>query len=113
MANASDTADSVRWGHTLITYRYRYTERKTLAITVNPDLSVVVVAPLGTELGAIREKVRKRGSWIKKAWHEFELYLPKLPPRRYVNGETHRYLGRQYRLLAERGEIESVKCLRG
>jgi predicted metal-dependent hydrolase len=61
----------------------------------------------------IRARVVKRGAWIRKAWREFELYLPKQPARRYINGETHRYLGRQYRLRAERGEEDSVKCLRG
>lgn len=44
---------------------------------------------------------------------EFELYLPKQPQRRYINGESHRYLGRQYRLKARKGSEDSVKCYRG
>ena len=105
--------DAVLWGRTRISYEYRFAERKTLAISVHPDLRVTVVAPSGTELESIRRKVRKRGAWIRKQWREFELYLPKQPPRRYVNGESHRYLGRQYRLRAEQGEEDRVKCLRG
>jgi predicted metal-dependent hydrolase len=105
--------DGVRWGRTEIAYEVRFAQRKTLAIEVHPDLRVSVVAPTGTDLDAIRAIVRKRGSWIRKQWRELELYLPKQPPRRYVNGETHRYLGRQYRLRAEQGNEESVKCLRG
>ncbi|OGQ97548.1 MAG: hypothetical protein A2521_10185 [Deltaproteobacteria bacterium RIFOXYD12_FULL_57_12] len=105
--------DTVRWGRIEIPYTYRFSSRKTLAISVRPDLSVEVRAPIDTPPDKIREKVLRRGAWIRKAWREFELYLPKQPPRRYVNGETHRYLGRQYRLRAEQGSEDSVKCLRG
>ncbi|UFS72659.1 M48 family metallopeptidase [Geomonas sp. RF6] len=105
--------DSVTWGSVEITYRYQYSERKTLAISVHPDLSVTVKAPHGTTPEAIREYVLRRAGWISRSQREFEGYLPKQPPRRYVSGETHRYLGRQYRLKLEQGEAESVKCLRG
>jgi len=105
--------DVVRWGRVEIPYTYKLASRKSLAISVRPDLSVEVLAPLDTPLEEIRERVIKRGAWIRKAWREFELYLPKQPPRRYVNGETHRYLGRQYRLRAEWGDENAVKCLRG
>jgi predicted metal-dependent hydrolase len=106
-------ADEVRWGRTTIPYRYVYAKRKTLAITVHPDLTVAVAAPEGVPLAAIRGRVRKRAPWIRTAWREFELYLPKQPPRRYVSGETHRYLGRQYRLKVRPAREESVKLERG
>lgn len=105
--------DVVRWGRVEIPFSYKRSDRKTLAISVHPDLTVEVLAPLDISLDVIRERIIKRGAWIRKAWREFELYLPKQPARRYVNGETHRYLGRQYRLRAEQGEEDSVKCLRG
>jgi hypothetical protein len=107
------TRDVARWGRIEIPYTCKLSARKTLAISVLPDLSVEVRAPQGTPPEVIRERVARRGAWIKKAWREFELYLPKQPPRRYINGETHRYLGRQYRLRAEQGDEDSVKCLRG
>ncbi|MCK5232611.1 MAG: M48 family metallopeptidase, partial [Desulfobulbaceae bacterium] len=103
----------VYWGHTRIDFSYRFVQRKTLAISVHPDLSVTVKVPEGTEVEEIRKKIKKRGAWIRKTWREFELYLPKQPPRQYVSGETHRYLGRQYRLKILQGKEDSVKCLRG
>ncbi len=106
-------SDNVRWGNISIPFRYTYAKRKTLAISVHPDLSVTVKAPEGTPIEAIREKIKKRASWIRRMWREFEIFLPKQPPRRYINGEAHRYLGRQYRLKAIQGDTESVKCLRG
>jgi predicted metal-dependent hydrolase len=105
--------DEIQWDRTTIRYAYEYRERKTLAIQVHPDLPVSVAAPDGAPLEAIREKVRKRARWIYKARREFQLYLPRQPARCYINGETHRYLGRQYRLKAVRGEEVGVKCLRG
>lgn len=105
--------DEVLWGRTRIEYEYQFKDRKTLAIHVHPDLSVTVDAPVGSELKAIRERVLKRASWIRKARREFELYLPKQPPRQYINGESHRYLGRQYRIKARKARTESIKCYRG
>lgn len=105
--------DQVQWGRTTIHYSYTFAPRRTLAIHVHPDLAVTVVAPEETDPEAIREKVRKRALWIRNARREFELYLPKMPPRRYVSGESHRYLGRQYRLKAVQGDAEAVKCMRG
>lgn len=105
--------DEVQWGRSKIRYTYEYKDRKTLAIHVSPDLTVTVDAPHGATIEKIREKVKKRAGWIKKAQREFELYLPKQPPRKYINGESHRYLGRQYRLKARKDSEEGVKCYRG
>lgn len=111
MSGAFD--DQVRWGRSLIRYRVGFSARKTLAIHVHPDLSVEVVAPLGSGIEAIRERVLKRAAWIQRSRREFSLYSPALADLTYVNGEAHRYLGRQYRLRGERGEAVSVKALRG
>jgi len=105
--------DELQWGRTKICYSYKYKDRKTLAIHVHPDLTVTVDAPHGTDIEKIREKVKKRASWIKKSSRDFELFLPKQPPRKYVSGESHRYLGRQYRLKVRKGTSESVKCYQG
>jgi predicted metal-dependent hydrolase len=109
----SPARDCVHWGRTTIHYEISFRARKTLAISVHPDLRVSVAAPLDSDPEVIRARVRKHGAWIREQWRELELYLPKQPPRRFVNGETHRYLGRQYRLRAMQGEVNSVKCLRG
>lgn len=106
-------SDSIIWGTFEIPYKYSYSHRKTLSISVHPDLSVTVSAPHGTGIEKIREFVHRRAGWIRKAWRDFEQYLPKQPARRYISGETHRYLGRQYRLKIERGHADSVKCSGG
>jgi len=104
---------SVQYGSTLISYEVSFAARKTLAIEVHPDLRVTVRAPEGSELETIQQKVKKRVPWILRQQRQFESYLPKLPPRQYVSGETHRYLGRQYRLKVSESETERVKLSRG
>ena len=104
---------SVRYGRTRIDYRLGYSSRKTLAIDVHPDLSVVVTAPAGSTDEAVEQRVRKRAAWIVQQRRFFETYLPKQPPRRYVGGESHRYLGRQYRLRVHQADADAVKMARG
>ena len=88
-------------------------QRKTLEIAVEPDASVVVAAPMDTPIEAIAEKVRKRAAWVRRQQGYFEQYLPRTPERRYVAGETHRYLGRQYRLKVVQAPRSSVRLVRG
>lgn len=87
--------------------------RHTLGIEVHPDLSVVVRAPAGCDFETIQARVSKRASWISKQLTNFQRYSPRTPARHYVNGETHLYLGRQYRLTVVTGELAPVKMSRG
>lgn len=109
------TVHQVSYGRATIEYELSYSDRKTLAISVHPDLRVTVVAPEGSPLPQIEEKVHKRADWILRQKRDFARYLPHVPPREYVSGETHRYLGRQYRLKVMQSETsyEGVKIQRG
>ena len=109
----NDRTYHVQYGDTTIEYILAYAPRKTLAISVAPDLSVSVTAPAETELEAIEAKVRQRAPWILRQQRELEQYLPATPPRQYVSGETHRYLGRQYRLKIIQNQPDFVKLARG
>lgn len=104
---------SLKYGEQEIRYEIVRRQRKTLEIAVEPDTSVVVVAPLDAPLGAIVAKLRKRAAWVAKQQHYFSQFLPRTPERRFIGGETHLYLGRQYRLKVVPHVQESVKLLRG
>lgn len=104
---------SVSFGQTEIIYAVNFCERKTLAIHVYPDGRVTVDAPITASEQAIADRVKKRAPWIFKQKLKFESYPPALSQRQYVSGETHRYLGRQYRLKVVEGKNESVKLLHG
>lgn len=88
----------VTYGSERIEFHLSRRPRKTLAITVHPDLRVEVVAPLDAEEDAVIKRVQARARWILRQRRKFISWMPKPTPRRYQSGETHRYLGRQYRL---------------
>lgn len=71
---------------------------KTLGIEVHPDGRVIVLAPASCDDATIADKVRLRADWISRQQAMFSQYDRQTAPRRYVSGEAHRYLGRQYRL---------------
>lgn len=101
-------------GSETIRYEVRFLDtRRTLGIEVHPDCSVLVRAPAGCPETIIAERVRKRAAWISRQLAEFERYRPRTPARQYVNGESHLYLGRQYRLKLEERDAPSVKLARG
>lgn len=105
----------LQYGTTTIEYQVIYADRTTLAIHVHPDLRVTVEAPPHTAPATIKERVRKRASWILRQQRNFELYGFDQPLREYVSGETHYYLGRQYRLkvLQSATSGESARMSRG
>lgn len=104
---------SIQYGEHRIDFSIARRDRTTLEIAVEPDASVVVAAPLDAPLVAIEEKVRKRGAWIRRQQRYFIQFLPRTPDRKYVAGETHLYLGRQYRLKVVPHVQSTVKLIRG
>lgn len=104
---------SVKYGEHRIEFSIVRRERTTLEIAVEPDASVVVAAPQDASLTAIEEKVRKRAAWIRRQQRYFLQFLPRTPGRQYVAGETHLYLGRQYRLKVVPHVQATVKLGRG
>lgn len=112
MSNPAIT-HSIAYGKKTIRFSLGYSQRKTLAISVHPDLSVTVTAPREAKLEQVKQKVRKRAAWILKQQNYFSQFQPQHPPRQFVSGETHYYLGRQYRLKVVESEDESVKLKNG
>src|SRR5438874_10849947 len=73
-------------------------QRRRLSISVHPDRRVTVLAPVDCRLADVLARVQKRAAWITKQRAYFEQFHPLPHEKRYVSGETHLYLGRQYRL---------------
>jgi predicted metal-dependent hydrolase len=72
-------------------------------------MEIKVIAPIDASIDAIHEKVRKRASWIKKQRSFFQQFHPRTTARMFISGETHLYLGRQYKLKVKYHTLEKVK----
>lgn len=96
-------------GEVQFSYRLVYAERKTLGISVNPEGSVQVKAPLNATMEQIEQKLRKRAGWIIRQQRFFRSFGEASPKRRYVSGESHLYLGRQYILRVTEGKRNEVR----
>ena len=103
----------LKYGEQEIEYRVVRRQRRTLEIAVEPDASVVVAAPLDASIEKIEATLRKRAAWVTRQQRYFNQFQPRTPERRFVAGETHLYLGRQYRLKIVPHAHECVKLLRG
>jgi len=101
--------DQIQFGSKKIQYSLTFSDRKTLGIKITPEMEVRVTAPVGTSSEKVREKLKKKAPWIIKQQSYFLTFQPKTPSKQYISGETHLYLGRQYRLKIIIGPEVSVK----
>lgn len=103
----------ISYGANEIEFELELCERKTIQIKVEPDSSVNVKAPSNKNIEEILERVKNRASWILKQKRYFSFYKPNLTERKYISGESHRYLGKQYRLKFVKSNENKVKLQNG
>ncbi len=103
----------VPYGSKNITFDLEYSPRKTLAIEVHPDRSIIVKAPADATIESIESKVIHRAAWIARQQRQFDRYAPPLPAPECVSGEGYRYLGRQYRLKLIENSSDKIRLWQG
>ena len=88
---------------------------RKIKIKVLPDCSVKVAAPEDSSDDDVLRAAKKRARWIYQQLREFRKQLTHITPRRYVSGESHYYLGKQYvlKVLVKPDQAAGVKLLRG
>lgn len=84
-------------------------------IKVHPDCRVIASAPEDADSEAVLFAVKKRGRWIHEQLRDFRKQLEFTSPRRYISGESHYYLGKQYllKVIEAPEQVQGVKLLRG
>jgi len=100
---------SIRVGEIKLYYYLEIRERKTLGISVYPNLRVVIRAPMNTDLDLIRKKVKSKLLWILKQQNFFLSFEPKSPPKKFINGESHLFLGKEYKLKIIKSKKDLIK----
>lgn len=89
---------AVEYGSHRIDFSVTHVERTTLDIAVTPAGAVEVRAPIEASAERIADRVRRRARWILAQQRYFSQFGPRTTERRWVPGETHLYLGKQYRV---------------
>jgi predicted metal-dependent hydrolase len=94
-------------------YKLVHEERKTLSLTVNPDLTIVLKAPLHANQERIEAFLKRKWLWLEKQLNELKKYQKTIYPKDYLSGEGFLYLGKQYKLQVSRSSKELVKLKNG
>lgn len=86
----------------------RRTGRKVLRIDVKPSGQVVVFAPAVAGLKEINERANRKATWIFRQIDRIRNQPAGTTTRHFVSGESHLFLGRQYRLSLHEGAAARV-----
>ena len=107
-------SSAVTWGGLRLPYAIRRSPRrkKTVAVTVDPGGSVLVVAPVSLASARLDEIVTRKAPWIAQRLRRAESHGPPPAPREFVSGESVLYLGRHYRLKVHPDDTGAAR-LRG
>lgn len=84
--------------------------KKTIALTIDADSGVTILAPDNTDFPTIERLARKRSGWIIRKLSDLKQCFQVYHPREFVSGETVSYLGRQYRLKIQTCEQNPMSC---
>lgn len=85
-----------------IQYKVIYSARRTLAISILPDATVIVRAPYRTAERTIIKLVSSKASWILKHTEKFRNSSQSRPERRFTDGEKHLYRGMESALRVQK-----------
>ena len=91
----------IRWGERSANATLLRTARRVLKIDVKPTGAVWIHAPVDADVSTVEARVGRKGAWIFGEIDRIAGYVASTPERRYISGETHLLLGRQYRLAVE------------
>jgi predicted metal-dependent hydrolase len=108
-APRTSSLHSLRRGDHTISFELVRSDRRTLGLSVGRDGGVVARAPRRAREADILRWVAGHAAWILRRQRTAAEYARQNPPRFFVNGETHLFLGREYRLTIGRGAAERVR----
>ena len=107
------TTEKIEYGKEIIEFELLQEDRKTLSIEVLPTTKIKVKAPGNKNKQDIIKKVQNKAKWITRQKRYFVDNYKKPDEKKYVSGESFRYLGKQYRLKVIKSDIDSVKLKNG
>lgn len=107
------TKQVFRYGKYTYDYYLIKEARKTISLTVKPDLTLVVKSPLKYSQEKINNFLKRKWIWIEKQLAFFKKFQSNGREKEYISGESFLYLGRQYKLLVKKAQRSGVKLDHG
>lgn len=90
---------TIEYSNKTINFQLEYKSVKNMNISVKPDQTVFVSAPVNATYDRVETFVREKARWILKQQSHFKSTKNVDDSKKeYVSGETFKYLGAQYRL---------------
>jgi predicted metal-dependent hydrolase len=89
-------------------FELRRSSRRSIGITVQLGGAVVVTAPYRASMRKIHATLQKHGRWVRAKVKELREAPPPPSPPKWIDGERHRFLGREYSLRLLEGENRVV-----
>lgn len=101
------------YGSYSLEYKLTYEKRKTLKLSVQPDMTVLLACPLNASDEKIEAFIKRKWQWIDTQIKFFGKYQKKVYRKEYQSGESFYYLGRQYQLVVKKSKEDKVSLSRG
>jgi predicted metal-dependent hydrolase len=105
---------TVEYGSKIIEFTLIRKKVKRVNLVISPSMEVKISASNDVPLKYIKDFVIKKGRFILKNIRNYmKLNNIKVTPKKYINGESFRYLGKQYRLKVVKNEYNHVRYIKG
>lgn len=85
------------------------TKRKTIALQMTDEATLIVRAPINVPHEAIIKTVLKYENWIKQKKTNIQSREQKFVPKKFVDGEDFLYLGNTFQLEIVDNQFESLR----
>ena len=98
-------------------YSYEYflikQPRKTVSLTVQPSLRIILKCPINYRDEKIQKFLKNKWHWLEKQIKYFRRYKKEISIKEYISGESFLYLGRQYKLMVRKAKEDKVNLKHG
>lgn len=96
------------YGNFNLDYILTYSDRKSMAIIVHPSMRVEVKVPNVATEDEINKFLKSKYVWMNSKLEFFKKFNLDISEKKYISGSDVLFLGKQYKLLVNSGESNSV-----
>lgn len=106
--------NNISFGKHSLHCKIKREDRKSISLTVNPDLDIILKCPYETKHSEIKDFIKRKWFWIEDQKRFFKGTKNSAKSYKAISGSSFYYLGRQYMIkVVETQDVETVKLKRG